>query len=174
MKYGTLDRLIKLLRDSGVDNVNVKPKSQQIYLYEDTLSVNEGITNLVAINNIIYATATGDKGDSYYVIVQPTPPKIIKPPVSLPDQPNSDQMATIAQSTDFTSGANGTTVVTLTDKDGNSMAGTDVIQVELEIKPLKNTEWVWNKTLSQLTLVGGNVLDAGQTLFVLFNRTVNI
>lgn len=171
--YGTMDYIIKLLQDSGIDNINAKPKSQQQFKYNDTLVFNQGVASQFLLNDTIYATDAGPNGSVYYIIEQPVPPTTIKPPVSIPEQPNNDTMLTSVEQTQFTSSVDGTTVIGLTDKDGNSMAGANVVSVEVEIKPLKTTEFVWNKTLSQLTLVNGAVADSGQTVFVLFTRVIS-
>lgn len=170
--YGSLDNLVKLLIDSGVDNINAKPKSQQKFTYDDTLVTDQVVSNQFLLSNIIYATDTGDNGNAYYILKQPSPPPLIKTPVDLPTPPNLDNMYEQVNNTSFTSGADGTTVFTPLDKDGNSMIGADIVQIEIEIRPLRNTDYVWNKNLGTVTLQGGVVIDNNQTAFILYKRLV--
>lgn len=172
--YGTLDLLIKLMQDSGIDNVNVKPKSQQVFIYDDTLVFNQGVTNQYLLSNIIYATDAGENGSAYYIIRQPSPPPLVKKPTDLPTPINPDDMYQRTSATSFTSGADGTTDIFPQDKDGLSMAGGtyDITQVELQIQPMKSSDYVWNKTLGKLTLLNGFVLDNGQTAFILYSQMI--
>lgn len=75
-------------------------------------------------------------------------------------------------STFYTSTADGTTSFTLLDKDGNSMIGKDIVQVELEVKNLKPAQFSWDKTTAIMTLLGGLTIDNGQTAFVLYRQII--
>ncbi len=169
--YGTIDNLLKLIQDSGVDNVNVKPRSQQAFTYDDELIINQGIQNQFLLSGIIYATNSGINGETYYVIKQKSTPKVIKGPDILPPPPNTEDMYSETNGTSFVSGADGTTTFTPMDKDGNSMIGVDIVQVELEIKPLTNVQWVWNKVLGTMSLIGVT-LDAGQTAAIIYRKLI--
>lgn len=170
----SLDMLLKLLQDSGVDNINENPKSQDVFLYDDTLIVNQAITNQFLLNGIIYCTDTGDNGSSYYIIKQVAPPPLVRGPVKLPPPPNATTMYQQTSATSFVSGADGTTTFSPLDKDGNAMGGNkyDVTQIEIEIKPLTAAQFVWNKLLGTVSLMGGTVLDNGQTAFILYSQMI--
>lgn len=172
--YGTLDLLIKLLQDSGVDNVNVKPKSQQVFIYDDILIFNQGVANQFLLSNIIYATDTGDNGDAYYIIKQPSPPPLVKQPINLPPPINPEDMYQKTSATSFTSNVDGLTEFFPLDANNLSMAGNiyDLTQIELQIQPVKNNDYVWNKTLGKVTLLNGFVLDSGQTAFILYSQMI--
>lgn len=172
--YGTLDLLIKQLVDSGAgQGVNDVPISGQVYIYDDSLVVDQAVNQAFLLTGIRYATHIGTNGQTYYLINQNTPtvaPPGTQPPIVPPLNP--DDMITQVNGAQFVSGADGTTVITLMDKDGNSMIGNDLIQIEKEIRPVVNANWVWNKSTGILTLINSEVVDAGQTLFYLYSKVV--
>lgn len=172
--YGTLDRLVKQLVDSGAgQGVNSIPASGQVYVYDDDLVVDLAVSQAYLLTAIRYATANGTNGQTYYIINQNEPPTVppgTLPPIVPPINPND--MITQVNGAQFVSGADGTTVITLMDKDGNSMIGNDLIQIEKEIRPIVNANWVWNKFTGTLTLINGEVVDNGQTLFYLYSKVV--
>jgi hypothetical protein len=172
--YGTLDLLIKQLVDSGAgQGIDDVPVSGQVYVYDDSLVVDQAVNQAFLLTGIRYATHIGTNGQTYYIIKQNTPtvvPPGTQPPIVPPINP--DDMITQVNGAQFVSGANGTTVMTLIDKDGNSMIGNDLIQIEKEIRPVVNANWVWNKSTGILTLINGETVDAGQTLFFLYSKIV--
>lgn len=169
--YGTLDLLVKLLVDSGGGNgVDDIPASRQAYIYDDALVVDQSINQAYTLSGIIYATADGINGQTYYIIKQKQP-ILIKPAApSIEPPPNPDNVMISVESTQYVSNANGTTVITPLDKSGNSMIGYEVSQLENEIRPLRSNEWSWNKVTGILTLINGAVIDSGNTLFILYTR----
>lgn len=172
--YGTLDRIIKQLVDSGgTQGVNAVPASGQVFVYDDDLVADQLVNQAYLLTGIRYATINGTNGQTYYIVNQ-NPPKTTpeaQPPIVPPINP--DDMITQVAGAQFVSGADGTTVMTLMDKDGNSMIGNDLIQVEKEIRPIINANWVWNKSTGTLTLINGDAVDNGQTLFYLYSKVVS-
>lgn len=172
--YGTLDRIVKQLVDSGgIQGVNAVPARGQVFVYDDDLVADQAVNQAYLLTGIRYATINGTNGQTYYIINQNTPQAIqpdAQPPIVTP--PNPDDMITQVNGAQFVSGADGTTVMTLQDKDGNSMIGCDLVQIEKEIRPIINANWVWNKTSGILTLINGEALDNGQTLFYLYSKVV--
>jgi hypothetical protein len=172
--YGTLDRIIKQLVDSGgTQGVNAVPASGQQFVYDDDLVDDQAVNQAYLLTGIRYATINGTNGQTYYIINQnpviPVPgpgPGPVIPPI------NPDDMITQVNGASFVSGADGTNVITLMDKDGNSMIGCDLIQIEREIRPIINANWVWNKTSGILTLINGEAVDFGQTLFYLYSKVI--
>lgn len=173
--YGTLDLLYKLLQDSGVDSVNVVPFSGQVFIYDDTLVTDQAIINRNVLGNILYATDIGSNGSVYYMLHQGNPRLIhrkipggpgipVSPPVIITD------MAVYA--TSYVSSADGTTDIFPLDINGNSMSGSkwDIVQIEQEIKPLANTQYVWNTALGKISLLGGLTLDNGQSIFIIYSQ----
>lgn len=172
--YGTLDQLIKQLVDSGAgQGVNDVPASGQEYVYDDDMVVAQAVNQAYLLTATRYATVNGTNGQTYYIINQNLPPTIppgSQPPIVTPLNP--DDMITQVNGAQFVSGADGTVVMTLMDKDGNSMIGNDLIQIEKEIRPIVNANWVWNKFTGTLTLINGEVVDNGQTLFYLYSKVI--
>lgn len=172
--YGTLDRLIKQLVDSGAgQGVNDIPASGQVYVYDDDLIEAAAVNQAYLLTSTRYATINGTNGQTYYIINQNLPP--VAPPGSTPPivpPINPDDMITQVNGTQFISGADGTTVITPLDKDGNSMIGCDIVQVEKEIRPIVNANWVWNKSSGILTLTNGEAVDNGQTLFIIYSKVI--
>lgn len=172
--YGTLDNIVKLLQDSGDQGVDDVPASNQLYFFDDSLVKDQAVNQAYTLSGIKYATLVGGNG-SYYVILQDkqipsTPSETATPGGNNPV--NEDFM--IGQ-TQFVSNADGTTVISPVDADGNSMIGYDVIALELEIRPIENLptpnqKWSWNKITATLSLHNGEVVDNGQTLFILYNK----
>lgn len=171
--YGTLDLLYKLIQDSSVGSVNDIPQSRQVYIYDDSLVSDQNINQSFTLNGLKYATITGQKGSIYYIISQLNPPKIV-PPVGPTNPDPTMSTYQLVGSTSFTSSADGTTVITLVDADGNSMIGYDIVQIEREIKPFTADQFQWNKTNSMLTLLGGTTVDKDQTLFVIYSKMVTV
>jgi hypothetical protein len=46
------------------------------------------------------------------------------------------------------------------------------VQLEKEIRPISKNNWVWNKTSGILTLTNSEVVDTGETLFILYSKIV--
>lgn len=67
--YATLDYLVKLMKDNGVDNVNADVLSGQQFLYDDTISADQSIVSQNQQFRIYYATKEtintrlGNRGD---------------------------------------------------------------------------------------------------------------
>jgi hypothetical protein len=164
--YGTLDLLLKLIVDSGIENVNHIPISRELYTYDDSLVIDQKVT----LAQLKYATNIGGNGNVYYIIKQTEPPHKIKTGIPVPPKPFDMYLKTA--STSYTSNVDGITVITLVDENGGSMIGNDIVQIEREIKPLFAADYVWNKNQGQLTLLNGVTLDSNQTLFVLYNKMI--
>lgn len=169
--YGSLDFLYKLMQDNGVNGLNEDVLSRQIFVWDDSLVVNQQVNAAFAATSRRYATAVSALGAVYYVvnnggsIVPNTPGNPYIPP-------NNQNMSIVTLATSFTAGAPDTVSATIVDINGNLITGCDIIQVEKEIKPLKANEYVWNSATSTITLLGGLTLDAGESLFILYSKTV--
>lgn len=171
--YGGLDNLIKLLQDSGADQgINDVPQSGQQYVFDDSLVMDQAVNQAYTLSGIRYATLNGSNGQTYYIIIQKPVTAAPEPPGRIVPIPNPDDMVTQINGTSYTSSADGTTVITPLDKDGGSMIGVDLVQIEKEIRPIINANWVWNKTTGVLTLTNGEVVDNGQTLFIIYSKVV--
>lgn len=170
--YGTLELLYKLLQDNGIDSLNVIPYSRQPFLWDDSLVTDQGVNTKFAQSGTRYATDIGLIGSTFYT-VKGTPTLYKSPAPGQPLPPNADNdMVTQVNGTSYQSNADGTTVITLLDKDGLSMIGNDLIVVTIEIKPLRNDQWSWNKSTGILTLLLATTVDNLQTLFAIYSKII--
>lgn len=172
--YGTLDLLYKLLKDSGIDSVNIIPYSGQKFTYDDSLVIDINVFQTTTLSGKRYATNFSNYGSTFYTVEQNpngnTNPN--KNPVN-PDNPvNPIEMYESVKQAQYTAGSDGETTISIVDVEGNPLNGKRVISIEKEIKPLKTTEWFFNTNTSVLTLLGGVTVDAGQTLYILYSETI--
>ncbi len=137
--YGSVDFIVKLMEDNGFPNVNTYPENGQIFLYDDSLVVNQN-TQQTAAGTVKYATrertTTNDENMKYY------------------EQNFEDQ---------YTSAADGETVIVRTDLIGNR-----IVQMEKETKPVNISDFLFNPSTGTITLQNGVTLDNGQTLFIIY------
>jgi hypothetical protein len=168
--YGTVDEAMKLLQDNNFPNLDASPTTRQEFEWDDSLVSDQALNQLFAGTGVVYATDVSNYGNVFFVSqngapLVKAPPYIIPPAV--PPNPNDLEMTL---GTHFTSNADGTTVIAVTDENGNPITGCPIIQVELETKPLTPSQYVWNASTSILTLVGATV-DNRQSLFILYTKT---
>jgi hypothetical protein len=176
--YGSLDYLYKLMQDNGIQGLNEPVSSRQPFVWDDSLVVDQVQNAAFAASKTYYSTDMAGLGNVYYVVER-------GPITNIPNQPSTPYQPggggpdsyIVTLNTTWTSGADGTTVITPLDINGNSLAGSDIIQIELEIKPLipegqVNAQYVWNKALGVLTLTNNTYADFGQTLSILYNKLI--
>lgn len=142
--YGSLDYYVKLLNDNGVEP-NQQPYSGQPIVWDETLVQNQTISTTIRKNNIIYATLTGFGNQ-----VNPIS-TMYKDPL------NAQYVAT----------SDGETVITIT-----ALQGNEIISVTKEVKQLLTSEYIFDAIAGTVTLVGGLSLAEGESLFVLYKKTV--
>ncbi|MCW3126588.1 MAG: hypothetical protein JWO03_2246 [Bacteroidetes bacterium] len=144
--YGSMDYYVKGLIDNGIAPNDV-PYSGQPYVWDDAIVRDQSIQQITNTNNIIYATLFG-----------------------LPNQPNIPTVGKYSDTRNisYTASANGETVITLTALQGAEK----VIQIEKEIKPLLDSQYIADLIAGTITLTGGLSLAQGETLAILFSRTV--
>lgn len=173
--YGSLDYLYKLLQDNGINGLNEDVSSGQPFIWDDSLVVDQLANAAYAESKKFYSTNVSGLGNVYYVVngsgaIVPIPSE----PYAPPTPENTYQMVL---GTSWTSSADGVQVITPLDINGNTLVGFDIIQIELEIKPLipegqPNAQYVWNKLTGVLTLVNNTYADYGQTLYILYSKIV--
>jgi hypothetical protein len=171
--YGSLDYLYKLMQDNGVNGLDDQIYSRQEFTWDDTLAIDQLINAAFSATNQLYSTDMTSLGNVYFVTQQ-------APIISMPNVPSAPYVPpaatgiyTINLSTAFTSSQDGITQVTPLDINSNNLIGYDIVQVEREIKPLFNSDWSWNKATGVLSLLNGITIDAGQSLFILYSKTVS-
>ncbi|WP_188315941.1 hypothetical protein [Chitinophaga agrisoli] len=174
-----MDLLYKLIQDSGVDSVNDIPKSGQVYTYDDSLVVDQNVFQRTTLSGIIYATNLGNNGSVYYIIDQnpnsntnpnnnPTDP-YIPPPLN----PVNNMYEQVIETT-YTAGVDGENVISLTQIDGVTPLGAvRIVQIENETKPMPPAGYLYNSNTSTLSLLPGFEMYAGQTLFILYAKTIS-
>lgn len=173
--YGSLDLFYKTLQDSGVDNANVTPLSGQKFTYDDGLVTDMNVYQKTTLSGVKYATDFGNNGN-VLAIVDQNPNGNTNPNQnpSNPYTPTNPTMSVYQKTSEtyYTAGANGETLITLADIDGNPLNGKSILQIELETKPLKQTEYTWNPNTSQVSIPKG--LFKGQTIFVLYQEMITL
>jgi hypothetical protein len=162
--------MYKLLQDNAIDSIDVIPYSGQVFTYDDTLVIDQGVNQQFTQAGIKYATNLGGSG-LLIPIVNGRPP-LVKLPIPRNPPSQLQDMYSVTYSTSFTSSQDGTVIVTPVDKNGNSMAGYNIVQIELEIKPLEASQFSWNVAQGILTLLDGTTVDDGQTLFIIYSQMV--
>jgi hypothetical protein len=163
--YGSLDFLQKLIDDSGFDNANASPYSGQEFSYDDDLLVDQ-LTGGSKGSKLatLYSPAKAEKGpaQSLTLITKVYATGFSKPTESVIINSNMYQKT---ESDSYTAGADNETVINLPE-----WIGWDLLAVELEIKPLRKSEYGWNKSSGTFSLQGGVPMTSGQTLFFLFQK----
>lgn len=165
--YGSMDYFYTLLQDSGVYNADQVPYTGQEFIYNETLIVDSSVNKTTTINNIRYATAFSNNGNTYYV-TQGGPSNIINnnPPYVPP--PTNTSMYQKTSASEFTSASvGGETIITLP-----SLAGKDIIQLEKNIQVLETSQYQWNKTTFTLTLQEPIYKD--EKLFILVTEMITV
>lgn len=69
----------------------------------------------------------------------------------------------------YVADSDGVTEIFVTDTTGNTIAGCDIISVQVEIKILQPDQWSWNKPDGFLTLIGLS-LGVGEQVIILYRK----
>lgn len=139
--YGSVDNVVKLMRDNDYDNINLYPTLGEVFNFDDTLVQDQ---NNIQSNLSSYKFATRDRTST-----------------------NEDNMIKFEKvfDTEYTSNSDGTTVIPLSSV---IPVGARIIQIEIETKPLKNAEYAFNPSTVVVSLQAGRTLDNGQTAFIIY------
>ena len=170
--YGTLDYLYKLMQDNGIAGLDEDVYSGQQFQWDDNLVLDQQVNEAFSAAGINYATDVSALGSVYYVINRggKLVPNNPSDPYNPPNPAKTYEMT--VQST-YTSSADGTVSFVLTDANGNLYTEWDILQIEKEIKPLKASQFVWNKTTSTVTLLDGMTIDTNETAYCLLTKIVS-
>lgn len=165
--YGSLDYLYKLIQDSFVPNLDAPVSTAQPFTWDNTLVVDQLVNRATTLSGKIFATAAEPNGNVYYVITGTNRPNPVQQPWTPTTPTNLTYLKTM--STSYTATTDLESVIYLP-----QLIGKSILQIENEIKPLKDNEFSWNSTTGTLTLLGGIVLMTDQTLFILYQENVTL
>lgn len=176
--YGSLNYLFKLMQDNGITGLNETVSSRQPFVWDDTLVVDQLVNAAFAATNTRYSTDMAGLGNVYWVVNQGAINSVPNqtPTPYTPPAPQGSYQVTLA--TSWTSPADSTTSFTPLDINGNTLVGCEVIQVEMEIKPLvpqgqPGAQWSWNKLTGILTLTNNTYADQGVLVSLLYTKIVS-
>lgn len=167
--YGSLDYLYKLLQDSNVASINEPVKSNQQFNWDSTLIIDQAIYRTTTLTGKIFATAASNNLNTYYLIIGESVPVSPSIPYTPPNNYNQPMQYQKSYSTSYTALTDGEKIISLP-----QLAGKDILQIEKEIKPLKATDFTWNKTTAVLTLNDEFAMYTGETLYILATEIVTI
>lgn len=141
--YGTPDLILKLMTDNGFPNINTYPECGQVFLYDDTLVANQNIKQT-------------NPGQLKYATRQRT-------------TTNESNMKYYEQVLDdsYTASTDGETAIVRP-----LLIGNRIVQIEKEIKPLFDGDFLFNPTTGTITLQGGITLGAGESLFIIYAKII--
>ena len=175
--YGSLNYLYKLMQDNGIQGLDELVSSRQPFVWDDTLVVDQLVNAAFAATNTRYSTDMAGLGNVYWVVNQ-EPINSVPNSSPTPYTPPAPQGAySVTLATTWTSPADSVTVITPLDINGNTLVGCDVIQVEMEIKPLvpegqPGAQWIWNKLTGVLTLINNTYADQDVLVSILYTKLV--
>lgn len=169
--YGTLDYMYKLLQDSGKANINAGVSTGDQFTWDSALVVDQQVNRYTTLSGKIFATAAGSNGNTYYIVIGQDG-KVPINDIFVPPN-NNTPVASQYQKTSsysYTITVDGEHVIYLGD-----LIGKDILQIEVEIKPLKSSEFNFNKVTGTLTFDPAIVATfAGQTLYILYQEIITI
>jgi hypothetical protein len=171
--YGTLDLLLKLVKDNDFGSLDGNVSSRQVFTFDDDLVVIQGTNASFLGTPDKYATDLSNTGAAYFDfegsnIIQPAPP------TSIGTGQTEPTMYEATRGSNYVSGADGTAEIFPLDDMGNTMSGNiyKIVQLELEIKPIPKANYQFDPVSGKLTLLNGVVVDAGQTLSFIYTVQV--
>lgn len=146
--YGTVDQVVKLMKDNNFANANAYPNLGDVFNFDDELVANDS-------NNIQSNLSSKKFATRVYTTTNSNNPTMVK----------YEQ----ANQIEFVSNADGTFTIPLS---GLSGLNARIIQVEKEIKPMKDADWAYNPSSSVLTLLNGQVANNGESLFIIYAQLI--
>jgi hypothetical protein len=166
--YGSIDYLYKLMQDNNVASVNTNVYGGQKFTWDDSLVIDQGLNTAFKSTNTRYCTDISNNGSVFYVIEGNG--NGTGNGNGDPYNPGQKKYQMVF-STFYEAASDGETVITVRDASANLISGYDIVQIEKNIKPLKPSEFSWNKNASVLTLID-NSLGIGEQLFILFSKII--
>jgi hypothetical protein len=168
--YGSLDYLYKLLQDSDIPSIDAAVNTGDVFTWDSALVVDQQVNRYTTLSGKIFATAATSNGNTFYVVIGqdgkiPTNQNFI-PPNNFTPVPSQYQKTS---ATSYTITVDGEDSIYL-----STLIGKDILQIELEIKPLKADEFSWNKVTGMLTINAAVETFAAQTLYILYQEIITL
>ena len=165
--YGSFDFIIKLLQDNEVDNVNVSPISGQLFIWDETLTVDQAVNQISSNSGIIYATKALANGSVLSIIKGAGGSISSGAGNPVPWQPsNPAGMIKYQKTTEIQyTAAGGETSIVLSE-----LIGSTIVQITKEIQPLKSADYGFNPTNGQINLV--TPLEEYETLYIIYGQII--
>lgn len=163
--YGSFDFIVKLINDNNIPNMNYYPVSGYVFNWDETLTTDQGVNIINNNSNVIYATKVLKNGSIRSVVQSgANNGTTIGNGYNVPNNPNLSAMVKYQQTAEVQYVASGgETSVTLTE-----LINSTIVQITREIKPLGTTDYSLNPNTGLLTLNNGIVLEAEETLFIIY------
>jgi len=147
--YGTMDKYVQMLNENGISPDDIPSTAQQL-TWDNTQVVDQSALSLLSQKNIKFATLFGTGAE--------TSPDPINPTTMYYKDPRNAQ---------YTATTDGETVVTIT-----ALQGNEVVSVTKELKQLLPSDYIFDDVAGTITLTGGLSLMTGETIFVLYKKTI--
>jgi len=169
--YGTLDYMYKLIQDSGKENINAGVNTGDKFIWDSALIVDQQVNRYTTLSGKIFATAAGGNGNTFYIVIGQDG-QIPTNNIYVPPNNNSPVASQYQKTSSYSKSVtvDGEMIFYIAD-----LIGKDILQIELEIKPLKAIDFSWNKVTGNLTLNSASVETfAGQTMFILYTEIITL
>jgi hypothetical protein len=162
--YGSFDRMVKLLQDNNLDNVNIVPSSRQPFSWDEKLSTDQLVNQTSKNSKIIYATSALINGNVLSIVHgndnTNNGNNYVQPPN--PQAPMIHYQLTAE--VQYTASGSETSFIL------SQLIGTTIIQITREIQPLKNGDYSFNSNTGQITLT--TALTTGEVLYIIYGKII--
>jgi hypothetical protein len=165
--YGTLDEYVKLLQDNN-NTPDTAPFSNEAMLWDNTVITDQTIYKKTTGAGIVFATSFGLNNNNYFQILGTENPTVLAVNPQPINPPGGTSMYIKSMSMFYTA-VGGETFITVI-----ALQGMNILQIEREIKPLKNTEFIFDTVAGTIQFVGIDPLNAGENLFILYTQTITL
>jgi hypothetical protein len=164
--YGTIDLLVKLLQDNGIESIDSTLPSSMTWVWDETLSKDQKINIVNISNNVTYATSATIKGSVLSIILNDNQTSfnntnIQNPIIVTPPTTGGKMIAEIQYIA--TGGESSVPEIDL--------VGSTIIQITREVQILENSEYSFNPTTGTITL-SGDTLATGEVLFIIYQTSI--
>lgn len=164
--YGSLDFMSKLLKDNGIENIEIPVPTSKEWNWDETLTMDQAVNQKATNASIYYATSAMTTGSTLAIVVNDIN-KVI--PIGGNEIVNRNPNNTYQQISEVQFVAIGGEF----DVDFSEIAGCDIIQITRNIQPLLTSEYVFTKATGNISL-SGDVMEVGEVLFIIYSKKISI